>query len=115
MKYVRVRYRVLLQRVAEVGAALGPFLRGIRKHEPGTLFYFVFEEDDGTFIHVMGFKSERAEQAHKEAQYSIDFLNTIVPLCRGEVESGQIDSKEVWLRGSKPALSFLTSFNRSVQ
>lgn len=77
-----VRYKVQPDKVEDVRAAIAAFVAGIRQHEPGTLVYEAFQEDDPTrFLHLMVFLDEAAEQFHRATAHVQSFVDTLYPNC----------------------------------
>ncbi len=83
MKHVFVPYKVKPDAVETVKVIIGKFISEIKKNEPGTLFYRSFqeEEDPTSFVHIMAFSNEEAENLHKESAYCRGFTDVLYPLC----------------------------------
>ena len=81
MKYRIARFRV---RASEVAAAERTIIAFVAKvaDEPGTLRYESFREPDGvSYVHLMGFADDAAEQAHRETDHVKRFVAELYPRC----------------------------------
>ena len=57
----------------------------VKKNEPGTLVYEAFQEVDGdSFVHIMTFKDDKAEQVHGSSDYVKKFVRLLYPYCDEE-------------------------------
>jgi len=81
MKYRIARFRV---RASEVAAAERTIIAFVAKvaDEPGTLRYESFREADGvSYVHLMAFADDAAEQAHRETDHLKRFAAELSPRC----------------------------------
>lgn len=80
-----VTYTVQKDQVDAVKEAIAVLVAGIEEHEPGTWVYETWQEsDEVSFIHMMVFEDEDAEEAHKEAANTKTFVEFIYPKCDKE-------------------------------
>ena len=81
MKYRTARFRVRASEVAAAEKAIIAFVAKVAD-EPGTLRYESFREADGvSYVHLMGFADEAAEQAHRQTDHLKKFLADLSPNC----------------------------------
>src|SRR5262249_9234353 len=81
MRCRTARFRV---RTAEVAAAERAIIAFVSKvaDEPGTLRYESFREADGvSYLHLMGFADDAAEEAHRQTDHAKQFLAELYPKC----------------------------------
>ena len=93
MKNRIARFKV---RAAEVAAAERAIIEFVSKvaDEPGTLRYESFREADGvSYIHMMAFADDKAEEAHKQTEHVKRFVAELYPKC--EVQPVFTDLKKV--------------------
>lgn len=83
-----VRYRVKKKKLRTVRNALLEFIYSVKKNEPDTLVYEVFQEKDNiaSFIHVMSFKDKNAEKIHASSKHLKKWLEILYPNCKQEPE-----------------------------
>jgi quinol monooxygenase YgiN len=65
--------------------AVDRFVAAVGEHEPET-FYDAWQEvaEPLRFVHVMGFADAAAEQRHRKAPYTLEFVEALYPRCREE-------------------------------
>ena len=80
MIYKYVQYEVHQGYNTYIKEHLENFLRSIQEHEPDSR-YEAFEVEEGKYIHFMSFKDEIAEELHKNADYTILFVEKLYPKC----------------------------------
>jgi len=81
MKYRTARFRVRKTEVAAAEKAIIAFVSKVAD-EPGTLRYESFRESDGvSYLHVMGFADEAAEDAHRQTEHAKQFLAELSAKC----------------------------------
>jgi len=93
MKYRIMRFRI---RPSEVAAAERAIIEFISKvgDEPGTLRYESFREADGvSFLHLMAFADEKAEEAHRQTEHGKKLAAALSAKC--EVQPAFTDLKMV--------------------
>jgi len=89
------RYQIHPEALEQVLAAIHMFVAYVRKNEPGTLRYDVWQErDDPTkFVHIFVFRDAVADQAHSESAEVKQFSAVLYPQCLRPVEF--IDYRQV--------------------
>ncbi len=82
------RYQVRAEALPKVLAAIRTFVAYVRAHEPGTLRYDVWQEqDDPTrFVHAFEFRDADADRAHSESNEVKAFASILYPECLAPVE-----------------------------
>jgi quinol monooxygenase YgiN len=82
------RYQVRPESVNRVLAAIDEFVDYVRTHEPGTLRYDVWQEqDDPTrFVHIFVFRDDAAHQVHSSSREVEKFSSILYPECLAPVE-----------------------------
>ena len=86
MEHLIVTFKVKKDKVEFVKAAIRTFVDEIRQKEPGTILYNCFQEksDNTSFIHMISFESENAEENHRHTAYVKEFTSKLYPFCRVE-------------------------------
>ena len=80
--HVMARYTVRRARVAAIRRAVGDLVAAVARGEPDTLVYEVFQEPDGiSFVHLMAFRSRRAERRHAASRHVGRFTRLLLPSC----------------------------------
>jgi quinol monooxygenase YgiN len=93
MKWRVAKFRV---RPAEAEAAEKAIIAFVAKvaDEPGTLRYESFREADGvSYLHLVGFADDAAQEAHERTEYMRRFVAELGPRC--EVQPVFADLKMV--------------------
>jgi quinol monooxygenase YgiN len=81
MKYCIAKFRVRASEVAAAEKAIIAFVSRVAD-EPGTLRYESFREADGvSYVHLMGFADDDAEQAHQKSDHVKQFVAELYPRC----------------------------------
>lgn len=75
------RYVVKEGEIDNVKLAIGEFVAAIKSNEADTLYHAYQADDDVTFVHVMTFADEDAEEQHSTAPYTNSFVDAIYPRC----------------------------------
>jgi len=86
MEHLLVSFKVKKDKVEEAKNAIRKFVDEISRKEPGIVLYNCFQEKvDGTsFIHIMTFVSEKAEEHHRHTSYVKKFTDRLYPICEVE-------------------------------
>jgi quinol monooxygenase YgiN len=93
MKHRIARFRIRPSEVAAVEKAIIEFVSKVAD-EPGTLRYESFREADGvSYVHLMSFADEEAEEAHRQTEHGKKFAAALSPKC--EVQPAFTDLKMV--------------------
>ena len=76
-----IRYSIERKNIFAVRQAIFTFLDAVKKHEPNTK-YFIYETVAETkFFHVVEFENSNAEDTHRKATYTKEFIRVIYPLA----------------------------------
>ena len=76
------RYRLKADKQDETVTILEEFVKAVKENEPNTLRYVVYRLEDGvSFVHIMYFKDEEAEQLHHGSNYVKKFTELLNPSC----------------------------------
>lgn len=82
---VLVRYRVGKDRIETAKSVVKEFANNIKKKEKKTEFKsFQIDRKGNEFVHILSFKDEKAEEAHRHAPYAKDFMKKLAPLCENK-------------------------------
>ena len=81
------RYRIKADKQDEMVSVVEEFVKTVKENEPNTLRYTAYRLEDGvSFVHIMYFKDEEAEQQHQGANYVKKFTELLNPNCVDEPE-----------------------------
>jgi len=84
MKYRTARFRVRQTEVAAAEKAIIAFVSQVAD-EPGTLRYESFREADGvSYLHLMAFADDAAEEAHRQTEHVKQFVAELYPKCEAQ-------------------------------
>lgn len=83
-----VKYRVKKKKLAKIKKEVSQYLESVKKNEPDTILYDIFQEKDdpASFVHIMSFKDKRAERVHAKSQHLQKLVKTLYPSCKQEPE-----------------------------
>jgi len=81
-------YQVRPEALPRVLAAIREFVAYVRKNEPGTLRYDVWQEknDPTRFVHSFIFRDAEADRIHSESTEVKKFASVLYPECLAPVE-----------------------------
>lgn len=88
------RFKIKASHLQEAKSIIQDFLQAVSENERGkTLLYksFHYKTESNSFLHLMTFKNAKAEEAHRNASYTQDFVEKLYPLCS---EKPQFDTLE---------------------
>ena len=82
------RYEVRQEALPRCIAAIEEFVAYVRAHEPGTLRYDVWQEDENParFVHIFEFRDAEADRIHSESAEVKRFAAILYPECLAPVE-----------------------------
>ena len=82
------KYKIKKKKLPKIKKILTDFIEEIKRSEPGTTFYEVFQEKDdpAVFVHVMTFKDKKAERDHAKSTHVQKLVKTLYPICKEEPE-----------------------------
>jgi quinol monooxygenase YgiN len=76
------RYRVKEEKKDQVSSIVEEFVKKVRDQESNTLRYTAYRLEDGvSFVHIMYFKDEEAEEHHRGTDYLKEFEKLLHPDC----------------------------------
>jgi quinol monooxygenase YgiN len=80
--HIMARYRVKRGKVDETRRAVADFVQSVGRKEAGTLLYEAYQEEDGvTFVHLMAFRDDKAQEEHRRSAYLRKFVQMLFPCC----------------------------------
>lgn len=93
MEHLIVKFKIKKDKLEEARTAIRKFVSEIEGKEPGTILYNCFQEksDATSFIHIMSFENEMAEEHHRHTAYVKDFVDKLYPVCRDEPVFSELD------------------------
>jgi len=77
-------YKVKRHQLSEVKRAIKEYVAAVAIFEPATEYHAYLMEDGVTFIHMMAFSDEEAENRHRDAPHTQKFEAVIYPRCEGK-------------------------------
>ncbi|MBI4410715.1 MAG: hypothetical protein HY561_13475, partial [Gemmatimonadetes bacterium] len=75
------RYRVKATELGTVESAILEFVAAVRRAEAHTVYEAYRQPDGVTFLHFMSFANAGAEQMHRQAPYTLRFVDVLYPRC----------------------------------
>ena len=78
------QYKVKLRQLDEVKRATKEYVAAVAVFEPATEYHAYVMEDGITFVHLMAFADEEAENRHRAAPHTQKFEAMIYPRCEGK-------------------------------
>lgn len=81
-----VQYKVKKKKLAKVKDALSEYIEAVKKNEPGTTHYKVFQDgkDSTSFIHLMTFVDKNAKKLHEKTDHLKRLKKILVPISKGK-------------------------------
>lgn len=79
-----VEYLVKPEKIDTALPAMRTFLASVRREEPRTKYHAYRRGNTFAFIHLMEFSDGVAEEAHRSAPYTMQFVETLYPCCEQE-------------------------------
>ncbi len=90
MKHQIARFRVRAGETEAVERAIAEFVAAVAD-EPGAVRYESWREADGvSYVHMMSFVDEAAEEAHAGAEHTRKFLAELTPRCEARPTYGEL-------------------------
>jgi quinol monooxygenase YgiN len=93
-----VQYKIKKKKLSRAKDALSEFVDAVKKNEPGTIEYKVFQDDDDNsiFVHLMSFVDENAKKEHEKSEHLKKLKKVLIPISKGKaVYTTLIDVKFV--------------------
>jgi quinol monooxygenase YgiN len=83
-----VQYKIKKKKLAKAKDALSEYVDAVKKNEPGTIEYKVFQdaEDNSSFIHIMSFADKNAKKTHEKTEHLKKLKKILVPMSKGKAE-----------------------------
>ncbi len=80
-----VQYKVKKKKLAKAKDALSEYVDVVKKNEPGTIEYKVFQDDDdsSSFVHIMSFADKNAKKTHEKTEHLKKLKKILVPISKG--------------------------------
>jgi quinol monooxygenase YgiN len=96
-----VKYKIKKKKLVKAANAISEYVEHVKKTEPGTTEYKVFQdEDDHTmFVHVMSFTDKAAKKTHEKSVHLKQLKKVLVPISKGKA----IYTSLVKVKPAKPA------------
>ena len=93
MEHIFIIFKVKKDKIEEAKKLIKEFVPQIKEHEPGTTNYKCFQEksDETSFIHIITFKDEAAEEYHRRTEYAKNFVDKLYPICEAEPEFSELN------------------------
>jgi quinol monooxygenase YgiN len=81
-----VQYKVKKKKLAKVKVALSEYMEAVKKNEPGTTKYKVFQDgkDSTSFIHLMSFVDKDAKKTHEKTKHLKQLKKVLIPISKGK-------------------------------
>ncbi|NHH97427.1 hypothetical protein DYY66_1903 [Candidatus Nitrosotalea sp. FS] len=81
-----VQYKIKKKKLAKATSAISEYVEQVKKTEPGTTEYNVFQdENDRTmFVHVMSFTDKAAKKIHEKSIHLKQLKKVLVPISKGK-------------------------------
>lgn len=83
---VIVQYKIKKKKLAKAKEALSDYVDAVKKNEPGTIEYKVFQDNDDSsvFVHLMSFVDKNAKKAHEKTEHLKKLKKVLVPMSKGK-------------------------------
>jgi len=81
-----VQYKLKKKKLAKAKDALSEYVDAVKKNEPGTIEYKVFQDaDDSSYlVHLMSFVDKNAKKAHEKTEHLRKLKKILVPMSKGK-------------------------------
>lgn len=81
-----VQYKVKKKKLAKAKDALSEYVDAVKKNEPGTIEYKVFQDADNSssFVHLMSFVDKNAKKTHEKTEHLKKLKKILVPISKGK-------------------------------
>jgi quinol monooxygenase YgiN len=83
---VSVQYKIKKKKLAKAKDAILEYVEAVKKNEPGTTEYKVYQYDDdnAVFIHIMSFVDKSAKKTHEKSEHLKKLKKILVPISKGK-------------------------------
>jgi quinol monooxygenase YgiN len=81
-----VQYKVKKKKLAKVKDALFEYMEAVKKNEPGTTQYKIYQDgkDITSFVHIMSFVDKSALKIHEKSEHLKKLKKILVPISKGK-------------------------------
>ena len=81
-----VQYKIKKKKLTKAKDALSEYMDAVKKNEPGTIEYKVFQDNDDNsiFVHLMSFVDKNAKKAHEKTEHLKKLKKILVPMSKGK-------------------------------
>ena len=81
-----VQYKIKKKKLAKAKEALSDYIVAVKKNEPGTIEYKVFQDDDdnSVFVHLMSFVDKNTKKTHEKTEHLKKLKKVLVPISKGK-------------------------------
>lgn len=81
-----VQYKIKKKKLTKAKDALAEYMDAVKKNEPGTIEYKVFQDNDDSsiFVHLMSFVDKNAKKAHEKTEHLKKLKKVLVPMSKGK-------------------------------
>ncbi|MDE1842593.1 MAG: antibiotic biosynthesis monooxygenase [Thaumarchaeota archaeon] len=85
---VLVKYKIKKKKLDKAKDAISEYVEAVKKHEPQTIHYKVFQDkDDNTvFVHMMSFLDKNAKKTHEKTAHLKKLKKILIPISKGKAE-----------------------------
>ena len=92
MEHILVSFKVKKEHIENAKKIIKEFVEQIKENESGTLIYKCFQEkaDETSFVHIMTFQSEEAEEFHRHTEHVKKFVDRIYQVCNNVPEFSEL-------------------------
>jgi len=92
MIYRMATYKIKGDKLAEVTSAIEEMTAAVALNEPETVFYSAYRIGQTLeFVHVMGFRSDEAEEFHRTSDHVKQFTESLYPNCEATPEFSELE------------------------
>ena len=81
-----VQYKLKKKKLAKAKDALSEYVDAVKKNEPGTIEYKVFQggDDNSSFVHLMSFVDKNAKKTHEKTEHLKKLKKILIPISKGK-------------------------------
>jgi quinol monooxygenase YgiN len=81
-----VQYKIKKKKLTRAKDALSEFVDAVKKNEPGTIEYKVFQDadDNSIFVHLMSFVDKNAKKEHEKTEHLKKLKKILIPMSKGK-------------------------------
>ena len=111
-----VQYKVKKKKLDKVKTVISEYIETVRKNEPGTIAYEVYQEKDdpASIVHVMSFVDKNAEKTHDTNEHVKKLKKILVPISKGKAVYTTLNKIQSVKSEEKPAVTVNSSSHKSI-